>query len=185
MPSIIEVISPYTELRQAGKEFIGLCPLHNEKSPSFTVNEEKGLFYCHGCHAGGDALTFIQLLKGVDFKEARVILGLDSGSQQRPESRTRAEAALDSASKTLADWSVKMSIKIGERMRTLGQVMRIAKETLQIIPGGEPNLMKEVIYSCQRKWMILEVLDDDLANPDLLLSLWRQRKDIERLVDQA
>lgn len=51
--SITEVVGRYVNLRKRGKEFTGLCPFHSEKTPSFTVNEEKGLFYCHGCHQGG------------------------------------------------------------------------------------------------------------------------------------
>jgi DNA primase len=51
--SIVDVISEYVQLRKRGKNYIGLCPFHNEKTPSFTVTEEKQIFHCFGCHAGG------------------------------------------------------------------------------------------------------------------------------------
>jgi DNA primase len=66
-PSIVEVIGQRVELRKAGKEYKGLCPFHSEKTPSLTVNEDKGLFYCFGCSASGDVIDFIMQLDGVGF----------------------------------------------------------------------------------------------------------------------
>ena len=51
---IVDVISGYVQLRKRGKNFIGLCPFHHEKTPSFTVSEDKQIFHCFGCHAGGN-----------------------------------------------------------------------------------------------------------------------------------
>jgi DNA primase len=67
--SIVEVISEFVVLKRAGKagEYKGLCPFHQEKSPSFTVNGEKGFFKCFGCGAAGDAFSFMQKVKGLDF----------------------------------------------------------------------------------------------------------------------
>ena len=53
--SIVNVIGGYIALKKKGNKFWGCCPFHNEKTASFTVSEEKGFFYCFGCHAGGDA----------------------------------------------------------------------------------------------------------------------------------
>jgi hypothetical protein len=52
--NILEVVSPHVTLRRAGKSYKGLCPFHSEKTPSFTVDPERGFFYCFGCHKGGD-----------------------------------------------------------------------------------------------------------------------------------
>jgi len=64
---IVEVISETVVLKRAGKEFRGLCPFHNEKSGSFYVNPEKGIFKCFGCGEGGDVFAFLQKAKGTDF----------------------------------------------------------------------------------------------------------------------
>ncbi len=65
--SIFEVISEAVVLKRAGKEYRGLCPFHNEKSPSFNVNVDKGIFKCFGCGEGGDVFAFVQKLKGLNF----------------------------------------------------------------------------------------------------------------------
>ena len=68
--SIVEVISAYVTLRKAGKNYTGLCPFHEEKTPSFSVNEERGFFHCFGCGVGGNAFTFLCRLEGISFPEA-------------------------------------------------------------------------------------------------------------------
>lgn len=68
--SIVEVVSDYVTLKKAGQNHSGLCPFHSEKTPSFTVNEEKGVFYCFGCQAGGDVFKFLMLYDGLTFPES-------------------------------------------------------------------------------------------------------------------
>lgn len=67
---IEDVISPYVDLKRRGKNLVGLCPFHNEKTPSFTVYPENGSFYCFGCGAGGDVFTFTKLIENLDYIEA-------------------------------------------------------------------------------------------------------------------
>ncbi len=64
---IVQVISNYTQLRRVGRRFTGLCPFHTEKSPSFSVNAEQGLYYCFGCQAKGDVITFVREQEQLDF----------------------------------------------------------------------------------------------------------------------
>ncbi len=64
---IVAVISQYTQLRRVGRRFQGLCPFHAEKSPSFSVNAEEGLYYCFGCGVRGDAITFVREKEHLDF----------------------------------------------------------------------------------------------------------------------
>ncbi len=68
--SIVDVISEYVQLRKRGKNFIGLCPFHTEKTPSFTVSEDKQIFHCFGCHAGGNVFKFLMDYKKISFVEA-------------------------------------------------------------------------------------------------------------------
>src|SRR5437764_9911076 len=67
---IVEFISQVTPLKQAGKSYKGLCPFHREKTPSFTVDRGKGLFYCFGCGTGGDVFKFLALTERFTFPEA-------------------------------------------------------------------------------------------------------------------
>jgi len=68
--SIYDLISEYTNLKRVGSTIKGLCPFHSEKTPSFTVNEDKGLYYCFGCGKGGDIFTFLRDIEGFSFSEA-------------------------------------------------------------------------------------------------------------------
>jgi len=68
--SIVEIASQYTTLRLRGKKHVGLCPFHSEKTPSFTVDEEKQLFHCFGCGTGGDIFTLVMEKESLSFPEA-------------------------------------------------------------------------------------------------------------------
>ncbi|MBZ0200576.1 MAG: DNA primase [Ignavibacteriaceae bacterium] len=68
--NIYDFISPHIALRKRGRNYIGLCPFHNEKTPSFTVSEEKQIFHCFGCHAGGNVYRFIMDYQKISFIEA-------------------------------------------------------------------------------------------------------------------
>jgi DNA primase len=83
--SIIDVISPYVELVRAGKNFKGKSPFTAEKTPSFYVSPDRGMYYCFSTSQGGDMFTFIQSMEGVDFKEALKILALKAGVELVPE----------------------------------------------------------------------------------------------------
>jgi DNA primase len=67
---LVALIGESLKLTKRGRSFVGLCPFHKEKSPSFHVNPERGFYHCFGCHESGDALKFVQKLEGLDFIEA-------------------------------------------------------------------------------------------------------------------
>lgn len=77
--NIIDVISQHVKLRKAGKDYMGLCPFHKEKTPSFTVSVEKQIFYCFGCREGGNAVSFIMKYENLTFVEALEHLGRQYG----------------------------------------------------------------------------------------------------------
>ena len=81
---IESVISPYVRLKRRGKNLVGLCPFHNEKTPSFTVYPESGSFYCFGCGAGGDVISFVRRIENLDYMEAVKMLA-DSAGMALPE----------------------------------------------------------------------------------------------------
>ena len=67
---IVEVVSQYVSLKRKGRNYFGLCPFHNEKSPSFSVSETKQIFHCFGCGAGGDVIGFLKKIENIEFKDA-------------------------------------------------------------------------------------------------------------------
>ncbi len=67
---IVNIVSDYVQLKKTGSNYVGLCPFHNEKSPSFTVSESKQFFHCFGCGEGGDGVTFIMKKENLDFPDA-------------------------------------------------------------------------------------------------------------------
>lgn len=67
---IVSVIGDYVELKRAGSNYVGLCPFHNEKTPSFSVSPSKGIFHCFGCGVGGDVISFIMQKEGMSYPEA-------------------------------------------------------------------------------------------------------------------
>ena len=66
---IVDVISQYMHLKRSGRNFFGLCPFHNEKSPSFSVSPDKQIFHCFGCGVGGNVITFVSKIEGINFVE--------------------------------------------------------------------------------------------------------------------
>lgn len=76
---IVDVISGYVRLQKKGANYFGLCPFHNEKSPSFSVSQGKQMYYCFGCGAGGNVITFLQQYENASFKEAVKMLADRAG----------------------------------------------------------------------------------------------------------
>jgi DNA primase len=68
--SLVEVVSAYVGLKRSGRNYLGLCPFHSEKTPSFTVSEERGFFHCFGCGAGGTVFNFLMRIERLEFPEA-------------------------------------------------------------------------------------------------------------------
>ncbi len=96
---LVDLISEHTSLKRQGRSFVGLCPFHKEKTPSFSVNPDRQFFKCFGCNVGGDAFTFVQLRESVEFPEALRILAdragveLDASGRSQPDQSNRADIA--------------------------------------------------------------------------------------------
>jgi DNA primase len=90
---IVEVISAHTDLRRQGTRWVGLCPFHEEHTPSFSVDAQEKLYHCFGCGAGGDAIKFIEEKEGLPFAEAVELLADRYGVElEREQEDPRAEA---------------------------------------------------------------------------------------------
>lgn len=68
--NIVDIVGQYVQLKKSGKNYFGLCPFHNEKSPSFSVAEDKQIYHCFGCGRGGNVFGFLQELEGLSFPES-------------------------------------------------------------------------------------------------------------------
>ena len=67
---IVDVISDYMQLTKRGRNWFGLCPFHGEQTPSFSVSQDKQIFHCFGCGAGGNAITFVMDIENIPFPDA-------------------------------------------------------------------------------------------------------------------
>ena len=76
---LVDIVSQYLSLKKTGSSYVGLCPFHNEKTPSFTLSETKQLFYCFGCGEGGDVISFIMKIENLSFVEAVKLLADKQG----------------------------------------------------------------------------------------------------------
>ena len=93
---IVDVISPYVRLTRRGSNYVGLCPFHNEKTPSFSVNAGRQTFHCFGCGVGGNAYSFVMKYENLTFPEAIKHLADRAGiklpeEEDNPEARKRAD----------------------------------------------------------------------------------------------
>ena len=91
--SIVDVVSEHVRLRKRGKNYLGLCPFHTEKTPSFNVVEDKGIFKCFGCGEAGDVFSFVMKIEGLTFPETLAKLAKSAGidyvrSERGPDERS-------------------------------------------------------------------------------------------------
>ncbi len=110
---MVQLVGQKTDLRRVGTRWSGLCPFHDERTPSFSVNPEEKLYYCFGCGEGGDAFKFVQQTEALDFQEAVELLAEQSGvrvereaddprAEERRRRRERLHALLERASRFYA-----------------------------------------------------------------------------------
>ena len=78
---IVSTISQYMTLKRKGRNYFGLCPFHNEKSPSFSVSPDKQIFHCFGCGVGGDVINFVKKIENIGFLDSVRLLAEKSGIQ--------------------------------------------------------------------------------------------------------
>jgi DNA primase len=137
---IVEVVSAHTDLRRQGAHYMGLCPFHEERSPSFSVEPTEKLYHCFGCGVGGDVIKFVEEKEGLSFTEAVELLAdrygvelereqEDPQAERRRERRRRLEQLLDRAAAYYANylWESKEAAKARDYLagRGLGeQVLR-------------------------------------------------------------
>ncbi len=155
--SIVDVVSTYVELHQAGKNFKGKSPFTSEKTPSFYVSPDRGMYYCFSSSQGGDIFTFIQKMEGVDFKESLKILAEKAGVELVPEDpkkkteRDRMYDALEEATKFFEDYKHK-NPEVLEYLASRGVLPEtIAKWRIGYAPGPSKYGWRELKEHMERK----------------------------------
>lgn len=114
---LLTLIGSHVALRRRGQSFIGLCPFHSERSPSFHVRPERGLFKCFGCGVGGDAIRFVERIENVPFQEALRVLARQAGvvlaeESERENTQRSLREAIAAANSIAAHWFGRMLLDL-------------------------------------------------------------------------
>ncbi len=150
---IVDLVSAYVTLKRKGQNHFGLCPFHNEKTPSFSVNEDKQIFHCFGCGAGGNVFTFLMRHEGVSFPEAARMLAqranIDLDWEEKDDGQAKENEALFHISEFAARWFQQMlfepaGAKALEYLRNRGfSVEAIKAFQLGYAPDSWDGLIRE------------------------------------------
>lgn len=132
--NLVELIGESVKLERRGRSHVGLCPFHQEKTPSFHVNEDRGFYHCFGCKASGDAIRFVQQTEGLDFQEAirrlaerlgiEVLDDLSEPERRRLQAQKRREQMLYDVTAAAASYFEKMLLEHPERRCALDELDR-------------------------------------------------------------
>lgn len=149
---IEDVVGETVALRKVGGRLVGLCPFHSERTPSFSVSPERGLFYCFGCHAGGDVFDFVMRRDGVSFPEALRLLaeraGIPVPADSSPQDRRR-EELLSCLERAAAWYEARLWSAEGRAAEAYLARRRVSRETaerfrLGFAPPG-PGILEALI----------------------------------------
>jgi DNA primase len=156
---IVDVISGYVQLQRKGSSYFGLCPFHNEKSPSFSVSRNKQMYYCFGCGAGGNVYTFLMEYEKYTFREALNVLAERAGVEL-PEMEYSAAAKKENDLKnTLLEINKKAATYYyyqlkgegGENARRYFEKRKLLPETIQKFGLGYSSMYRDDLYRYMKK----------------------------------
>jgi DNA primase len=173
---MVDLVGAKTDLRRVGSRWNGLCPFHDERTPSFSVNPEEKLFYCFGCQAKGDAIGFVEQSEGLDFREAvefladryGVQLELENDDPQAEERRRRRDRLMKLLDRTAGFYATYLwESQEAARARDYLLGRGLGEEVLrEFRVGYSPSAWDRVIMGAQR---------DGFAPPDLVAAGLAQR----------
>ena len=156
---IVDVISSYVKLKKTGSNYMGLCPFHNEKSPSFSVSGNRQMYHCFGCGVGGNVFTFIMEYENFTFLEALKYLADRCGmqlpeAQQTPEARRQADIRnrILEINKEAAKYYV-YQLKAPQGQQALGYLegRELSAETIRKFGLGYSNKYSDDLYQYLKK----------------------------------
>lgn len=156
---IVDVISGYVRLQKKGSSYFGLCPFHNEKSPSFSVSRQKQMYYCFGCGAGGNVFTFLMEYENFSFVEAVQYLADRAGvelpkMEYSREAKEKADlkATLLEINKAAAQYFyVQLKTEHGKTAHTYLTERGLSEETIKAFGLGYSNKYSDDLYRYLRQ----------------------------------
>ncbi len=176
---IVNVISDYVRLQKKGSTHFGLCPFHNEKTPSFSVSQGKQMYYCFGCGAGGNVITFLMQYENYTFQEALQALAQRAGIElPRQEMSGRARQEADRRARILEVNKVaakyfyaQLRMEQGQHGIAYFEKRGLSTETLKKFGLGYANKFSDDLYQYLRK----QGYEDELLKDSGLVTIDEQR----------
>jgi DNA primase len=163
---IVDLIGRYVPLRRAGGAFKGLCPFHQEKSPSFHVNPSRQIFKCFGCGEGGDVFSFVLKYEKSTFPEALRMLAERAGIELRPPSQAELRARDEKTEILRAlDWAQRVFVKAAkapdaEHCRAYADKRGVSEEMRELFGlGYAPSSGRFLVEAASRSGVPMELLD--------------------------
>lgn len=172
---IVDVISGYVKLQKKGSSYFGLCPFHNEKSPSFSVSRQKQMYYCFGCGAGGNVFTFIMEYENYSFTEALKYLADRAGVElpemqysEEEKKKANLKTTLLEINKTAAKYYyAQLKTDRGKAAHTYLTERGLSEETITAFGLGYSNITSDDLY----QYLKLQGYKDDLLLKAGLISV--------------
>lgn len=163
---IVDIVGEYVQLKKSGRNFFGLCPFHGEKTPSFSVTQEKQIFHCFGCGKGGNVITFMMEIEGFSFFDALKFLSDRSGIELPIENKAESNLSQDNQSLLSAyEWLSKLyhhllrHSKDGKEGYHYFKERGITDETIDLFQlGFAPNLNDFTATFLEKKGFHLQTL---------------------------
>ena len=169
---IVDIISQYMHLKRSGRNYFGLCPFHNEKSPSFSVSPDKQIFHCFGCGVGGNVFTFLMKIEGISFVEAvqslaeRANIQLPTFENSADSAREELKAKVYKVNEFTAAFYQKQLYKIlGEPKQEYIKGRKLTNETLKSFRIGFSGKFDELYKELKKAgFNEPEILESGLVN---------------------
>ncbi|MGN0267240.1 MAG: DNA primase [Lachnospiraceae bacterium] len=186
---IVDVISGYVRLTKKGSTYFGLCPFHNEKTPSFSVSPNKQMYYCFGCGAGGNVITFIMQYENYTFYEALELLADRVGielpkkelsPQQKKEADKRARI-LEINKVAARYFYMLLRSEQGTHARNYFEKRGLSRETMKKFGLGYSNKYSDDLYRYLKK----EGYDDEILRESGLVSIDEKRGGCDKFWNRA
>ena len=176
---IVDVIGQSVQLKKSGRDYIGLCPFHNEKTPSFSVSRIKQMFYCFGCHKGGNVITFVEEYDHLSFTEAVEALAGRAGirlpaqeySPQERRSRDEKEALLNVNRIAGAYYYYMLRTPEGKSGMDYLKGRRLTDETMKNFGLGYAGKHSDALY----RYLKQKGISDDLLRQSGLMNVDERR----------
>jgi DNA primase len=165
--NIVDIVAEHVRLRKRGKNWLGLCPFHNEKTPSFNVLEDRGIFKCFGCGKGGDVFSFVMAIEGLTFPEAAERLAekahievASERSDEAEQARSERENIYEALRAAVTFYRGKLSSPAGSVARDYLSKRGMDEETQRVFGVGfAPEQSGLLIDELQRKGYALPLLE--------------------------